>query len=156
MMAVSVPSRRVLALAFGLLLTVYSVSWMYLVRQESAVAVGVDSVFRPICGCLELTEVTPGGPADRAGLRAGDRVRSLDGRPLTRYEPFLDLRRYGVPGQRVVVELERGGTRLERTVEMRLEPSLVLAGRRPSSGCSRAARPWWRSCCSSTTSMAWA
>jgi sigma-B regulation protein RsbU (phosphoserine phosphatase) len=127
MMRVSVPSRRVLALAFGLLLTVYSVSWMYLVRQESAVAVGVNTVFRPICGCLELTEVTPGGPADGAGLRVGDRVRSLDGRPLTRYEPFLDLRRYGVPGQRVVVELERGGARLERTVELVARRDLPLS-----------------------------
>ena len=38
--------------------------------------------------------------------------------PQEDYEWYLDLRRYGVPGQRVVVELERGGTRLERTVEL--------------------------------------
>ena len=107
-----------LALAFGLLLTVYSVSWMFLVRQESAVAIGVDTVFRPICGCLELTDITPGGPADRAGLQVGDRVRALDGQPLTRYEPFLDLRRYGLPGQRVVVQFERGGAVEERPLEL--------------------------------------
>jgi sigma-B regulation protein RsbU (phosphoserine phosphatase) len=117
-MIVAVPTRRVLALAFGLLLTSYSVSWMYLVRQESDIAVGIDTEFKPICGCLELTVVTPGAPADQAGLQVGDRIRAIDGRPMTRYEPFLDLRRYGRPGQQVRLDVERGGLREQRLVTL--------------------------------------
>lgn len=113
-----VPSRRALALTFGALLTLYSVSWMYLVRQESEVVVGIDTRFRPICGCLELTTVTPNGPAARAGLAVGDRVRALDGRPLTRFEPFLDLRRHGRVGQIVRVAFERDGAMREAAVTL--------------------------------------
>ena len=105
----AVPSRRALALTFGALLTLYSVSWMYLVRQESDVVVGIEPEFRPICQCLAITGVTPEGPAARAGVQVGDRVRALDGRPLDRYEPFLDLRRHGRAGQVVRLVVERDG-----------------------------------------------
>ena len=76
------PAPRTLAIAFGALLTLYSVTWMYLIRQESDVVVGIDTAFRPICQCLELTAVMPTGPAVQAGLKVGDRVRAIDGRPL--------------------------------------------------------------------------
>ncbi len=112
------PTRRTLAIAFGALLTLYSATWMYLVRQESDIVVGVDAAFRPICQCLEVTAVTPGGPADRAGLTVGDRVRSLDGRRFDRYEPFLDLRRYGRPGQVVRLDVEREGRVREAVVTL--------------------------------------
>ena len=105
----AVPSRRALALTFGALLTLYSVSWMYLVRQESEIIVGIQPEFRPICQCLAITGVTPEGPAARAGVQVGDRVRALDGRPFDRYEPFLDLRRHGRSGQVVRLVVERDG-----------------------------------------------
>ncbi len=111
------PSRRALAITFGLLLTVYSLSWMYLVRQESEVLVGIDAQFRPICECLELRAVTPQSPAQQAGLQVGDTIRAVDGRPFDRYEPFLDLRRYGKPGQRVTFSVERGGATRDVTLE---------------------------------------
>ena len=79
----AVPSRRALALTFGALLTLYSVSWMYLVRQESDVVVGIDTEFRPdlpVPGARRRSR--PTGPAAQAGLQVGDRVRALDGRPL--------------------------------------------------------------------------
>jgi phosphoserine phosphatase RsbU/P len=104
-----VPSPRTLAIAFGALLTVYSVTWMYLVRQESDIVVGIDTAFRPICRCLELTAITPTGPAAQAGLRVGDRVRALDGQLMESYEPFLDLRRHGRAGQIVQFQVERDG-----------------------------------------------
>ena len=127
MMVFSVPSRRVLAIAFGALLTVYSVSWMYLVRQESDIAIGIDTAYRPICGCLELRVVTPGAPAETAGLRVGDRIHAIDGRRLTRYEPFLDLRRYGRPGQTVRLDVERDGARTERLLTLVARKALPLS-----------------------------
>lgn len=113
-----VPSRRALAVSFGLLLTAYSISWMYLVRQESAVLIGIDTEFRPRCECLELMAVTPGGPADRAGLAAGDRVLAIDGRRFDRYEPLLDLRRSGRPGQVVAMRVQRDGVEREVAVTL--------------------------------------
>ena len=112
------PSRHSLAIVFGALLTLYSVTWMYLVRQESAVVVGIDTKFRPICQCLELSSITPDGPAARAGLKVGDRVRAIDGRRFDRYEPLLDLRRYGRPGQVATFEVERDGSVHEATVTL--------------------------------------
>ena len=111
-------SRHTLAIAFGALLTLYSVTWMYLVRQESAIIVGIDTTFLPICQCLELTSVTAEGPAARAGLKVGDRVRAIDGQRFDRYEPLLDLRRYGRPGQVVTFEVERDGVVHETEVTL--------------------------------------
>ncbi|HET9792984.1 MAG TPA: PDZ domain-containing protein, partial [Thermoanaerobaculia bacterium] len=60
-----------------------------------------------------LSSVHPGGAADRAGLRAGDRVLSIAGvAPSTSENPFYGLRA-GVPAE---VVIERGGRPLVRTV----------------------------------------
>ncbi len=111
-------SRRTLAIAFGILLTAYSVSWMYLVRQESEIFIGIDTEFRPICECLLIRSVTRSSPAEVAGLRAEDRIRAIDGRPLDRFEPFLDLRRYGRPGQRVALRVEREGATRDVSLQL--------------------------------------
>ena len=120
----AVPSRRALAVTFGALLTLYSVSWMYLVRQESEVVVGIDAEFRPICQCLAVRALTPEGPAAQAGLQVGDRVRALDGRPFDRYEPFLDLRRHGRIGQVVRLAVERDGVIREVAVTLKARKDL--------------------------------
>jgi len=122
-----VPSARTLAIAFGALLTLYSVTWMYLVRQESDIVVGLDTKYRPICRCLELTAINPAGPAGRAGLKVGDRVRSLDGRSFDRYEPFLDLRRYGRAGQVVRLQVEREGAVRDVDVTLLARKDLPLS-----------------------------
>jgi serine protease Do len=55
-----------------------------------------------------LGDVCPGGPADRAGLRQGDMIYSLDGKPMENGRQF-DVNLYRKPiGQPVTLEVVRG------------------------------------------------
>lgn len=52
-----------------------------------------------------ITDLAPGGPAARAGVRPGDRVLAVDGRPLTeRHAPYPGKR----AGDSVALSLQRG------------------------------------------------
>ena len=53
--------------------------------------------------------VTPGGPADRAGLRAGDVIVSFAGQPVTSAQTLLDAMRAQSPGTQVPVRYVAGG-----------------------------------------------
>ncbi|MFI9585201.1 S41 family peptidase [Streptomyces sp. NPDC052236] len=71
--------------------------------------VGV-SARRAAEGRVEITRVQPGGPAAKAGIRAGDRLRTIDGRriessPVTEVVALLR----GGDRTRVVLGLERDG-----------------------------------------------
>ncbi|MFE5595589.1 S41 family peptidase [Streptomyces sp. NPDC056549] len=60
---------------------------------------------------VRVTRVRAGGPADKAGLRTGDRLVSVDGRPvdgLSVSEVVSLLRGDGVPGSAVALRVERG------------------------------------------------
>lgn len=56
-----------------------------------------------------LPAVAPGGPADRAGLRAGDIITDLGGRPITTPYSLLDAIRSLAPGSTVGVSFIRHG-----------------------------------------------
>ncbi|HEY0215234.1 MAG TPA: trypsin-like peptidase domain-containing protein [Cellulomonas sp.] len=65
--------------------------------------------------------VTPGGPADRAGIRAGDVILSIDGRPVTESDELVVAIRARTPGDAVVLRVRSGGT--ERDVRVVLDES---------------------------------
>ncbi|MBA3562782.1 MAG: PDZ domain-containing protein [Gammaproteobacteria bacterium] len=84
---------------------------------------------------VEVTGVSPGGPADEAGIEAGDVLVSLqghalaaggDGKPVRR---LLDIMREIEPGERVTVEYLRDGNKEEAEIEAgEFGPHAFLAG----------------------------
>jgi putative serine protease PepD len=63
--------------------------------------------------------ITKGGPADKAGLRPGDVILKLDGRPVTDPDEFVVAVRAKSVGETVQLTVRRGST--ERTVKMTLQ-----------------------------------
>lgn len=63
---------------------------------------------------LAVAEVVPGKPADRAGLRAGDRIVAVEGRRVSTWEEVVTLVRAS-PGKPLALTVERMG-QLEDTV----------------------------------------
>jgi S1-C subfamily serine protease len=61
---------------------------------------------------LRLTGVTPGSPADRAGIKPGDVVVEFGGVAVTDLYSYTDALRARSPGDEVTVVVLRGGERL--------------------------------------------
>lgn len=69
-----------------------------------------------------LGEITPGAPAERAGLRRGDRVLALDGEAIDSWRAFVTYIR-AHPEQPVEIELERDGA----TISVAVRPDEKIA-----------------------------
>ena len=71
---------------------------------------------------LRLTGVTPGSPADRAGVKAGDVVVEFGGVAVTDLYTYTDALRARQPGDEVTVVVLRGGERLALRVTLGRRP----------------------------------
>jgi putative serine protease PepD len=72
---------------------------------------------------IEVQAVTPGGPAERAGLRAGDVVVSVDGRAVSEPGDVTDALDGNEPGDSVEVEVERDGARERLDITLGTRPA---------------------------------
>jgi len=59
-----------------------------------------------------LDVVTPGGPADLAGLKKGDIIRSVDGKPIRNNNGLVGLIASRMPGETVELEIIRNGKKM--------------------------------------------
>jgi serine protease Do len=85
--------------------------------RRGEIGIGVQTVTPLLATALRLPrdwgvivgDVQPGGPADKAGLRPGDLIASLDGKVMENGRQFdVNLYRRKL-GEKVEVEVERGG-----------------------------------------------
>ncbi len=67
---------------------------------------------------LKLQGVTPGSPADRAGLKGGDLVVEFGGKPVTDLYSYTDALYSHAPGDVVAVVVLRGGERVRTSVTL--------------------------------------
>ena len=72
----------------------------------------------PTEGRLIIDAVLEGGPADRAGLAAGDSILSLGGSPVSGRESLSAAMRGLRGGQVVSVEISRGGATLAKQLQL--------------------------------------
>jgi S1-C subfamily serine protease len=69
-------------------------------------------------GSLVVERVVPGSPADKAGVREGDKLVSLEGAPLATKEDLRHALEKRKPGARVTLVVERDAKSLELPVEL--------------------------------------
>jgi len=62
-----------------------------------------------------LGEVTPEGPADKAGLKSGDEIKALDGTPVRSFQEFYDYVR-ARPATSIEVTVRRDGSDFVRRI----------------------------------------
>jgi putative serine protease PepD len=63
--------------------------------------------------------VTPGGPADEAGIRPGDVILSIDGRPVSRSDELIVAIRARQPGDAVTLRVRSDGEERDVRVVLR-------------------------------------
>jgi putative serine protease PepD len=86
--------------------------------QASYPVIGAGVDVTSVLGGAEIISVTPNGPADRAGLRAGDRVTRIDDQAVQDGIELIVAIRSRVPGDTVTLTVVRDGDR--DTLDVRL------------------------------------
>jgi serine protease Do len=74
-------------------------------------------------GCNPTEAVVAGGPADKAGIKAGDIVTSIEGQPIDPTHPLEDILFRYAPGRTISVELYRDGKYMTVRVTLGTRPT---------------------------------
>ena len=71
--------------------------------------------------------VASGGPAADAGLRTGDRITAIDGKPVADSNALISVIAGHDPGDRVTLTVRRGGDSSQLEVTLATQPSTAQA-----------------------------
>jgi S1-C subfamily serine protease len=117
---INATSRRIISalLADGKVRRAY----LGLVSMPGPLPPGLRERFGRASG-LRVVEVVPGGPADRAGLRAGDLLLTAGGQPVTRAQDLQRLMFAEAIGRSLPITVMRNGA----LVDVIAEPSELIA-----------------------------
>ena len=99
---------RSLVASGGAVLVLLLLNLQFLEARRSAgrrVGIGIDESPNGVL----ISGVLPGSPAERAGLRAGDLLRALDGKPLATYASYDEIAQHFRAGGSVTYRIERDG-----------------------------------------------
>ena len=98
--------------------------------NNSYVGIGVTVVSSEDGTAYEIRAVTPGGPAEEAGIQAGDRITAVAGETVAEIGTDEATNRIrGEAGTFVELTLERGGETLKLQVERRTIKTVVASGK---------------------------
>ena len=86
-----------------------------------------------------VTRIVEGAPADKAGLKVGDVIESIGGRPVENYNQLLDETRTRKPGDKVKFRIRRDDK--SQDVEVTLAERPAGRGPRAGGGGGRPGRP---------------
>ncbi|WP_328367619.1 trypsin-like peptidase domain-containing protein [Micromonospora zamorensis] len=86
--------------------------------RRTVIGARVDGPTGALGGGLRLAEVEPSGPAAGAGLKVGDVILKINGRPMTEPTDLTALVRKYAPGSVVTVEFRRGSDRQNTSVTL--------------------------------------
>src|SRR5437867_4917260 len=118
------PLLLILAAALAAAMLCYRSVWMYGVRWRPTAYLGVDLGETE---AFEIRSVEEGSPASRAGVRVGDRIVTLDDRPLTSWILLLEPVAKRRPGDRLRLLVTRPGAAVPLLLEAGLAPPPGIA-----------------------------
>ena len=98
-----------LATFFAAATILYSALWMYgtATHWQSGVELGFDNEYVASEHCELIRSLVSGSPAERAGLRPGDRILRIDGRQIEDAYSLSDVWERRRPGDTVELTIER-------------------------------------------------
>jgi len=71
------------AVVFACIALLYSIAWTLYGSRGATVELGFENKYRPAEHVEYVDSVHPGSPAERAGLKAGDKIVAVEGHPIT-------------------------------------------------------------------------
>jgi len=112
----AIPSNQVRRIAQELITTgVAKTSRIGITIDVNYTGEGVRIATVPVQG---QETVEKGGPADKAGLKPGDIITAIDGRPMISGDQLIVTIRSKAPGEKIKVTYRRGGEEKTTTVEV--------------------------------------